>query len=1034
VYKEESFEAAVEAELLASGWLQGSTSDYSADLGLDTAQLFTFIGATQAKPFEKLVTAYGDLATAQRDFAKRVAAEIDKRGALDVLRNGVKDRGTTIQLAYFRPGHTLAAGALDEYNANQLTVVRQLPYSAKTTQELDLTLFVNGVPIATVELKNPLTGQDVEDAKAQYRKDRDPKELIFARRTLVHFAVDPHLVFLTTRLAGEPTRFLPFNVGSHGPGVSGGAGNPPAPPDGYQTSYLWRDVLRRDNFLELLQRFVHVEVPKKGKASPHTSPLIFPRFHQWHAVKSMTAHAADHGAGPNYLIEHSAGSGKSNTIAWLAHRLSNLHDAANSPVFDKVVVITDRVVLDRQLQDTIYQFEHVTGVVRKIDEDSQQLADALTGSTAKVVITTAQKFPFVLDKVSKLGDRRYAVIIDEAHSSQSGETANALKKALGRLGSDDIDDDGDLLTASALARGRHGNLSYFGFTATPKQKTLELFGTRNPETGQWKPFHVYSTRQAIEEGFILDVLRNYITYQARWRLTNAAVDAAEAADPEVDPKKAKAKLVRAAELHPESQDQRAQIIVEHFRDEVSGRLGGRAKAMVVTRSREHALRLYQAIRRYLDKREITDCAPLVAFSGMLTLDGIDYTEPKLNGFSEAALPAAFGYTKVDDPQAVARNQTEYRILIVAEKYQTGFDLPLLTAMYVDKPLVGLAAVQTLSRLNRIHPYKSQDDVFVLDFANDAEDIQKAFKPYFETTITEPTDPNLLYDKQRDVMDHQLLVDSEMDAFVEELLAAERTSTSEGQLEKAHAALYRFLEPAVDRFTELAAHDRERAEGFRSATSDYVRAYGFLAQVVGYADPDLERLYLYTRFLLRRLPREPGAGVDIGQTTLSHLRIDKTGKHDLALQPSGAHLIPGFSPDGGAAREVEEKPLSEVIEELNERFGLDLSSSDQILMVQQIISLAEDEKLQAVALNNDIEKFGQVADPELDNIVARNHDRNSAFVGRYFDNPEFQAAVRDEARRRAYNLILSPARTEALRRLRTQVSGGTGSHETVTPGE
>ncbi|GAA5199592.1 DEAD/DEAH box helicase family protein [Rugosimonospora acidiphila] len=1033
VYKEEKFEDAIKAELLAGGWIKGVSSFYDAGLGLDTGELETFVGATQQKAFEKLIAAYGDIATAQREFAKRVAAEIDKRGVLDVLRNGVKDRGVTIQLIYFRPGHTLAAGALDEYRANRLTVVRQLRYSAKTAGELDLALFVNGVPIATAELKNPLTGQDVEDAKAQYRKDRDPKELIFARRTLAHFAVDPHLVFLATRLAGEQTRFLPFNVGSNGPGVSGGAGNPPAPVDGYQTSYLWREIWQRDNFLELLQRFVHVELPRKGKANPHTSPLIFPRFHQWHAVKTMTAHAAHNGAGHNYLIEHSAGSGKSNTIAWLAHRLSNLHDAANVPVFEKVIVITDRVVLDRQLQDTIYQFDHVAGVVKKIDEDSQQLADALIGSTAKIIITTQQKFSFILNKVSELGSRRYAIVIDEAHSSQSGEHANSLKKALGRLGSDDIDSDGDLLTASALARGRHPNLSFFGFTATPKSKTLELFGTRNPQTDKDEPFHVYSMRQAIDEGFILDVLHNYITYQARWRLANAAVEAAEAADPEVDPKKAKAKLVRAAELHPESQDQRAQIIIEHFRGEVSERIGGRAKAMVVTRSREHALKLYQAMRRYLDKRGITDCAPLVAFSGTLSIDDIDYTEPKLNGFSEGALPDAFGYTKVDDPQAVARNQTEYRILVVAEKYQTGFDQPLLTAMYVDKPLVGVAAVQTLSRLNRIHRYKSQDDVFVLDFANEAEDIQKAFKPYFETTITEPTDPNLLYDKQREVMDYQLLVESEMDAFAEALLAAERSSTTESQLEKAHAQLYRFLQPAVDRFSELASNDRDRAEEFRSSASDYVRAYGFLAQVVGYADPDLERLYLYARFLLRRLPREPGAGVDIGDTTLSHLRIDKTGKHDLALQPSGAHLIPGFSSDGGAAREVEEKPLSEVIEELNERFGFDLSTSDQILMAQQIIILAEDEKLQAVALNNDIDKFGQVADPELDNIVARNHGRNSAFVGKYFDNPEFRAAVKDEARRRAYNLILSPARTEALRKLRTQVSAGIDNHETVTSG-
>ncbi|MDT5025614.1 MAG: type restriction enzyme subunit, partial [Micromonosporaceae bacterium] len=600
---EARFEDVIEAELLASGWEPGSASDYRVALGLDTAQLWTFVGATQNKEFRRLEEAYGGITAAQQELGKRIAAEIDKRGALDVLRNGVKDRGVTIQLAYFRPGHTLAVGALEEYRANRLTVVRQLRYSAKTTEKsLDLTLFVNGIPVATAELKNQLTDQTVEDAKRQYRKDRDPRELIFAKRTLVHFVLDQDLAFLTTRLAGEQTRFLPFNLGSNGPGVSGGAGNPPVQ-EGYPTSYLWQTIWQRDAWLELLQRFLHVENPKArsgraGVADPHTSPMIFPRFHQWHAVRQMTDHAAQHGAGQSYLIEHSAGSGKSNTIAWLAHRLSTLHTSTNTPVFDKVIVITDRVVLDRQLQDTIYQFEHMTGVVQKIDEDSSQLADALAGAAARIVITTVQKFPYVLDKVAALGDKRYAIIIDEAHSSQSGESANALRKALGRHGSDDIDEDGDVLTASALARGRHPNLSYFGFTATPKAKTLELFGTRNPETGLWQPFHVYSMRQAIDEGFILDVLRNYITYQARWRLTNAAVEAAETADPEVDPRKAKAKLVRAAELHPSSQDQRAQIIVDHFRSEVRDRLGGRAKVMAVTRSREHAVRLYQAIQKY----------------------------------------------------------------------------------------------------------------------------------------------------------------------------------------------------------------------------------------------------------------------------------------------------------------------------------------------------------------------------------------------------------------------------------------------------
>jgi Type I site-specific restriction-modification system, R (restriction) subunit and related helicases len=1028
-YTEERFEEAIVAELLASGWSLGSASNYRPDLGLDTAELFTFLGdqrAAQYNQFKRLIDIYGDLESAQREVAKRVASEIDKRGVLDVLRKGIKDRSVALRLAHFRPDQTLAAGVLDEYHANRLTVTRQLRYSSRTNHEIDLTLFVNGIPVATAELKNQLTGQNVEDAKRQYRTERDPQELIFAKRTLVHFAVDQDLVFITTRLAGEKTRFLPFNVGSNGPGVSGGAGNPPAGPDGYATSYLWREVWQRDAWLDLLQRFLHIESTpgrkgRTGSVDPHTAPLIFPRFHQWHAVRELTAHAQAHGAGHNYLVEHSAGSGKSNTIAWLAHRLSTLHDANNQPVFHKIIVITDRVVLDRQLQDTIYQFDHVPGVVQKIDQDSEQLRDALKGATARIIITTLQKFPYILDKMPEFGDRRYGIIVDEAHSSQTGESATALKRALRRHGGDDIDDDGDPLTSSALARGRHPNLSYFAFTATPKAKTLELFGTLDPQTGKKKPFHVYSMRQAIGEGFILDVLYNYITYTARWRLANAAVDAAEAADPEVDPRKAKAKLVRLAELHPSSQDARAKIIVDHFRTEVAYRLGGRAKAMVVTRSREHAVRLYQAIRRYIEKYGFTDCATLVAFSGTLNVDGIDYTEAKLNGFAESALPAKFAYTRVDDPHAAARNETEYRILVVAEKYQTGFDQPLLTAMYVDKPLTGVAAVQTLSRLNRTHPSKTQDDVFVLDFANEAADIQEAFKPYFETTITEPTDPNLLYDKEREVMDYQILVVSEMQAFAEALLAAQQGAATEAQLQKAHVKLYRFTDPARDRFVQLQNQDPDRAEAFRAALRDYVRAYGFLAQVVGYADPDLELLYLYGRALLLRLPHPPSPGVDVGETTLSHLRIDRTGAGNYSLTPQGEQEIPGFRADGGARTEVEEVPLSEVIAELNERFGLDLGTSDQIIVAQHIVSIAENPLMQAVAAAEDLERFGQVADPMLDRLVAELHDANERYAGRYFDNPEFQTAVRQIVRRRAYDIILSPARDEALRRLKESVS-------------
>ncbi len=784
VHKEVAFEDAIERALLASGWHRGQRDGYDRELGLDTDQLWTFISRTQMDQWNHLLEFDGgDQTAAQRKFARYLTREIDQRGALDVLRHGVKDRGVLIRLAYFMPAHTLADDALVQYRENRLSVTRQLRYSTKTPdRSLDLALFVNGIPVATAELKNPLTAQTVEHAKAQYREDRDPRELLFARRTLVHFAVDPNLVFITTRLAGAKTRFLPFNTGSEGPGADGGAGNPPAAPGGYRTSYLWEQVWQPDAWLDIIRRFLHVADPKLGegknggrKVNPNDLPLIFPRYHQWHAVRALTEHAAAHGSGHNYLVQHSAGSGKSNTIAWVSHRLSNLHSATNEPVFDKVIVITDRSVLDRQLQDTIYQFEHKAGVVRKISDKSEgskseQVSEALAGETTKILIVTLQTFPNVLDKVSGLRGKRFAILVDEAHSSQSGESAAALKKVLLRLGSDAIDEDGDPLTASALARGRHETLSYFAFTATPKAKTLELFGTPDPATGNLRPFHIYSMRQAIDEGFILDVLRGYVTYKTYWKLANGNPD-----DREVDERKASSQLARFAVLSPASMRQRAEIILEHFQRSVRDRLGGRAKAMVVTSSREHAVKLYRALTAYADMRGYTDCGLLVAVSGEVTVDGDvkdKVTEAGLNGFSESALPAKFAYTRADDSHAESNPKPEYRILVVADKYQTGFDQPLLTTMYVDKKLHGVAAVQTLSRLNRTHPLKTQSDLLVLDFANEAEDIKAAFQPFYEATITAPTDPNLLYVAQRTVMDFALVVESEMDSFAEAYYAAE----------------------------------------------------------------------------------------------------------------------------------------------------------------------------------------------------------------------------------------------------------------------
>jgi type I restriction enzyme R subunit len=1037
--KESKFEDRVEFELLARGW-EPASGLFSAELGIHTGAMWQFIGATQPKSWERLVGYYGDdQDMAQRQFAQRVAAEIDARGVLDVLRLGVRDRGLHIDLAYFRPGHTLAADALAEYNENVLTVARQLHYSVRDPHlSVDMAFFVNGLPIATVELKNPNTGQNADHAITQYRH-RDQNEVFFAKRTLVHFAVDPDRAFITTRLRGRDTEFLPFNLGSNGPGISGGAGNPPAVPGSYSVAYLWEQIWERDNWLEILHRFMHIQAPdKKGvKENPHTSPRIFPRYHQWDAVQKMVAHAQANGAGYNYLIQHSAGSGKSNTIAWLSHRLSNLFDVGNQPVFHKIIVITDRIVLDRQLQKTIFQFDHTPGVVKKIDEDSTQLAEALDDATSKIVISTLQLYPFVLNKIADMGltGKRYAVIIDEAHSSQGGESAVRLKQALGANATqrEEDEDDAEYMTR---VRGKQPNLSYFAFTATPKSPTLKLFGTFDPdrpnkrtgEQGMYVPFHIYSMRQAIDEGYILDVLANYITYETKWRLRNAAVEQAGShiANPEVDEAKAKRELVRYAEQHPKSLEQKAKLIVDDFRENITGRLGGRAKAMVVTTGRQHALDLYQAIRNYVALRSFANCGTLVAFSGQLKDDaGLEFTEAQLNGFPEGRLPDRFGYTKADDPQAAARGQDEYRLLVAAEKYQTGFDQPLLCAMYVDKPLTGVAAVQTLSRLDRIHPLKSQDDVHVLDFVNQAAAIQAAFEDWFETTITEPSDPNLLYTKQREVMDYGLLAASEMEAFIRVLAAAGPGRMPDAAERKLHAELHEYLKPPLDRFDALETDDER--EGFRGTLQDYVRAYSLIAQIVDWGDRDLERLYQYGRVLLIRLPGRPSTSVDIGDADLSHFRLEFTGKHNVSLSAGGDRDVRGHAADGGGYREPELKPLAEIIDDLNGRFGLDLGTADQLLVYQQVVSLVEDTSMQQIALMNDEARFGQVADDRLDDIVAGNAERNTEFMKLYFDNNEFQKAIKEAARKRAYRIITEPARDEALARLRAEMDRETGRH-------
>ncbi|MCY4368691.1 MAG: type I restriction endonuclease, partial [bacterium] len=906
----------------------------------------------QGDRWDKLVdSGYGgDEVIARAKFVQRLASQLDKRGTVDVLRRGVTDYNVKFRLAYFKPGHGLAPELLERYEANILSVTRQLRYEPTSTKTIDLGLFVNGIPVATAELKNPLTGQSVEHAMLQYRNHRDPKNRTLKRVGMVHFAIDPYSVAMTTHLAGKRTRFLPFNQGH-----DLGAGNPPNP-NGHRTAYLWERVWSRDAWMDILGRFIHVEKPSLGSKARPT--VIFPRFHQWDAVRRLVADARETGPGRNYLVQHSAGSGKSNSIAWLAHRFSSLHDADDNKVFDKVVVITDRVILDRQLQDTIGQFEHAIGVVERIDKDSSQLAKALAGEQARIIVTTLQKFPFVFNHVLSLPERTYAVIVDEAHSSQTGEAAKELRRALGTA-EVDIDDeatDAETLLADAVAaRGKQPNLSFFAFTATPKGRTLELFGQKGAD-GKHQPFHLYPMRQAIEEGFIEDVLANYITYDRYLHLEKTLLD-----DPKYETAKARAALARFITLHDVNLAQRAEIVIEHFRETIAHRMKRTAKAMVVCSSRPHAVRMWKALRKHLNHNG-HDLGVLVAFSG--EVDGL--TESKANGFPESQTATRF-------------DGDEYRIMVVAEKFQTGFDQPKLVAMYVDKTLSGLAAVQTLSRLNRTHPDK--DGTFVLDFVNDTDDVREAFAVYHGKTVAPPTDPNLMFDTRDELNKFNILDPGEMQQAAVLILNDDDN----------HAQVHAAMQPAVQRFKDLNEDDQDM---FRDALTRFVRVYGFLAQIVKFANPVLEGDYIYCRALARLIrDKKSGESIDLGsEVELTHLRHDKIFEGSISL-PGDEGEVQTIYSGTGPLGDPDEELLSEIIARINERFGTDWTEEDRLVFDAAAQDLVKDEQIQNQAVNNDEATFrDQIFSEQYLKALLERLDRNSDVVYTYLDNKEMQAAV------------------------------------------
>jgi len=987
LHTEKVFEDAIEAHLLQHGYIQGKKVDYNIDLALDTVQLITFITDSQPKAWAKLSTTHGD--QVETKFLTRLAKELDSRGTLDVLRHGITDYGVHFQLAHFKPAHSLSPELVALYGKNRLSVTRQLIYSHKHNNELDLTLFVNGLPVATAELKSALTNLSVSDAIDQYRTTRDPKDLLlsFKKRALVHFAVDTDDVYMTTRLAGPKTIFLPFNKGH-----DAGAGNPDNP-HGYKTAYLWEEIWERDSWLDILNRFIHMERYDTGKTSQQES-IIFPRYHQLDAVRTSEAHAKAHGTGYNYLIQHSAGSGKSNTIAWLAHRLSNLHNATDAAVFDSVIVITDRRVLDKQLQDTIYQFEHKQGVVVKIDQHSDQLADALV-SGKRIIITTLQKFPFVLEKTGRIAGRHFAVIVDEAHSSQTGEGAKKLKDVLripdmtsdnalataeraDETGEYDVEDE---IAQSMQSRGRQKNLSFFAFTATPKAKTLEIFGTMGAD-GKPHPFHLYSMRQAIEEGFILDVLKNYVTYKMYFKLEQARQD-----DPEVDAKKAGKAIARFVHLHPHNIAQKTEMIIEHFRTFSVHKIGGKAKAMVVTRSRLHAVRYKRAFDQYIKEKGYTDIKVLVAFSGTVDDGRAEYTESGMNGFGERQVPEKF-------------KSDEYQVLIVAEKYQTGFDEPLLHSMYVDKKLDGVKAVQTLSRLNRTHPGK--EDTFILDFVNDAETIKEAFEPFYEVTaIEEPTDPNLLYDLKS-------TLDGKLVYWLEEVNAFARAFFTPTSLRSpaTQKALHAALDPAVSRYRDL---DTDVQDEFKAQLMSFTRLYSFLSQIVSFHDADLERLYVFGRFLLLKLPhRDDSGAVDLGDdVALQYYRLAKTSDGDIELGLDGGTLTGPTDVGTGGGYESVKEHLSTIIGILNEKFGTDFTAADQLTFDQIEEELVANNDLAQQAQANSIDNYSYGFDEAFIDAVIDRKSQNEEIFTRILDDDAFAKAVRGALLAKVYHRQNTP---------------------------
>ena len=963
--------------------------------GVDVYTLVNFVQTTQTKAWERFEHACNSDPAAK--FAKVFSDAVDANGIVHVLKHGFKHRGIQFKVAYFKPESGLNESAADRYAKNVCRCIRQFHFAETGNQTIDMVLDVNGIPVVGIELKDQFTGQDVEDAMRQWREDRDPRCacLKFNSRMVAFFAVDLEDVYVTTKLEGAKTFFLPFNQGSAGAGNDGGAGNP-ANPNGYATSHLWEIALQKDSLLDIINKFLHLEVKEETELDSRgrevkrkKKRIIFPRYHQLDAVRRVLADVAANGTGKSYLIQHSAGSGKSNSIAWTAYRLASLF-VDDKPLFDSVVVVTDRRVLDTQLQETISGFDHALGSVVTIGKDktSADLRDAINGG-ARLIVSTLQKFPVIYDQVQNEG-KRFAVIVDEAHSSQTGTSALKLKTALADKrdalaeyaeieaeAEDAATDWEDELARELASHGRHQNLTFVAFTATPKAQTLEIFGDEAPD-GSYHPFHIYSMRQAIEEGFIMDPLANYVSYSEAVELARTVPE-----NPDV-PSSPTLKLLRKyKELHPYALGQKAELIVETFRTVTRTKIKGKGKMMVVTASRLATVRYYHEIKRYMQKKGYDDIEVLVAFSGSITdpadgADGPEYTEPSINVGHDGE--------RVKESQTKEEFHNYGDVLVVAEKYQTGFDEPLLHTLVVDKKLKDVKAVQTLCRVNRIHPDK--EDTYILDFVNKPEDIQKAFERFYtETSLSEQINTDLLYKVQAEIRGYGLYDESDIEA-------AAKVAFTDGrgkQLKNVQGQLAGVLKPAVARYNDLGEDARYQV---RRKVRSFCKWYAYITQVVRMFDRDLHKEYVYLSYLRHLLKAEkiPVEAVD-DKVEMRYYKLKREFEGSISLEPGGGVLEPGGA-GGDAVPDKKRDPLQVLVDKFNEQWAGNFTEGDRVVIDTLWKRIAENPRVAETIRRDGRQVFESSVLPKVFGEEARRAyvENTESFTSLFEDREKYRAMM------------------------------------------